>query len=56
MQVASRDRRISMFGDPMQDVQIDPGVGHPYQGVCRKAWQTEPGCPSSVTSASQPVE
>ena len=32
MQVASRDRRIPMFGDPLQDVQIDPGVGHPMSG------------------------
>ena len=32
MQVASRDRRILMSGDPLQDVQIDASVGHPCQG------------------------
>jgi hypothetical protein len=32
MQVASRDRRILMVGDPLQDVQIDAGLGHPCQG------------------------
>ena len=37
MQVASRDRRILMAGDPLQDVQIDTGVGHPCQGGVRLA-------------------
>jgi hypothetical protein len=32
MQVASRDRRILMVGDLLQDVQIDAGLGHPCQG------------------------
>ena len=32
MQVASRDRRILMGGDPLQYVQIDAGLGHPCQG------------------------
>jgi hypothetical protein len=32
MQVASRDCRILMSGDSLQDVQIDASVGHPGQG------------------------
>jgi hypothetical protein len=32
MQVASRDRRIVMAGDPLQDVQIDASISHPCQG------------------------
>jgi hypothetical protein len=32
MQIASRDRRILMSGDPLQNVQIDASVGHLCQG------------------------
>ena len=37
MQAASHDCRILMAGDPLQDVQIDTGVGHPCQGGVRLA-------------------
>jgi hypothetical protein len=32
MQVASRDCRILMAGDPLQDVQIDASTSHPGHG------------------------
>jgi hypothetical protein len=35
MQVASRDCRILMAGDPLQDVQIDASISHPGQGGVR---------------------
>ena len=35
--VASRDRRILMADDPLQDVEIDASVGHPRQGGVRLA-------------------
>jgi hypothetical protein len=31
MQISSRDRRILMSSDPLQNVQIDASVGHPAQ-------------------------
>jgi hypothetical protein len=37
MQAASHDCRILMAGDPLQDVQIDTGVGRPCQGGVRLA-------------------
>jgi hypothetical protein len=29
MQVVSRDRRVLLVGDALQDVQIDASIGHP---------------------------
>ena len=50
MQVASRDRRILMAGDPLQDVQIDTGVGHPYRSGMTPPVADQPWLPESMAN------
>ena len=55
MQAASRDCRILMSSDPCRRCSSMPASAIHVRAVCRRPWRTRPGCPSSVTSASQPV-
>jgi hypothetical protein len=53
MQVASRDRRILMAGDALQNVQIDADVGHQWESGVPKAVGDRPASPKSSTNSSR---
>jgi hypothetical protein len=55
VQVARCDCRVLVTRDPLKQVQLDSGVGHPRPRGVPQSVPHRPASPSSATNLSQPV-